>query len=78
MSSILAWATGTAFPWILGILAVVVAAFGFRQSGKDEAYAQVATEELKRANAALSVTQGVAALSDTDVDRILRDQFGTS
>lgn len=78
MTAILAWATGTALPYILGISAVVVAAFGFRQSGKDAAYAEVSLEQLKQANAALRVTQDVARLNDSDVDRVLRNQFGTT
>lgn len=78
MTTILAWFTGSAFPWILGIGAAVIAAIGLRQSGKDAAYNEVSLQELKQASAALRVTQNINSLSDTDVDTVLRKQFSAS
>lgn len=65
-------------PWIIAIIGIVAGGFGLRQSGKNAAYAEMAQKEAKDNAKALQVTQNVTALSDADVDRILRQQFGTN
>lgn len=62
-------------PWALGIAGVVIGLVGVRESGKDAAYAEVNKQALLKANMALKITQSVSAMSDADVDNILRTRF---
>lgn len=80
MSTILAWFTGgwsKLLPWVMALLGIIGAYVGIRQSGKNAAYTEIAQKEAKQNAEALQVNQYVNTLSDTDVDRLLRTQFGT-
>lgn len=80
-NSIMAWLSGgwsKILPWLVAIISLAGAYFGVRQAGKNAAYVEMAEKQARLNAEALRTTQGIDAMSDVDVDSILRRQFGTN